>query len=172
MARPEMAPELPEQGREQEKERPEREQAQQKGEEAKRKLKTADLAGVGDRDRAELSRGGRQPELIRERGSEQSANPQARGPVAVPPGRETSQERPAALVDRATADRFQTRWNDIQVSFVDEPRRAVEQMSRQYDKAGIDPGRGFEEVARRAAAGERPEALKEIVADARKKLTE
>ena len=53
-----------------------------------------------------------------------------------------------------------------------EPRRAVEQISRQYDKAGIDPGRGFDEVARRAAAGERPEALKEIVADARKKMTE
>ena len=49
-----------------------------------------------------------------------------------------------------------------------EPRRAVENLSRQYDKAGIDPGRGFEEVARRAAAGERPEALKEIVAEARK----
>jgi putative FmdB family regulatory protein len=49
-----------------------------------------------------------------------------------------------------------------------EPRRAVENMSRQYDKAGVDPGRGFEEVARRAAAGERPEALKEIVAEARK----
>jgi putative FmdB family regulatory protein len=49
-----------------------------------------------------------------------------------------------------------------------EPRRAVENLSRQYDKAGIDPGRGFEEVARRAAAGDRPEALKEIVAEARK----
>ncbi|MFL5806602.1 MAG: FmdB family zinc ribbon protein [Roseiflexaceae bacterium] len=49
-----------------------------------------------------------------------------------------------------------------------EPRRAVENMSRQYDQAGIDPGRGFEEVARRAAAGDRPEALKEIVAEARK----
>ena len=50
-----------------------------------------------------------------------------------------------------------------------EPRRAVENLSRQYDKAGIDPGRGFEEVARRAAAGERPEALKEIIAEARKR---
>lgn len=49
-----------------------------------------------------------------------------------------------------------------------EPRRAVENLSRQYDRAGIDPGRGFAEVAARAAAGERPEALKEIVADARK----
>jgi putative FmdB family regulatory protein len=49
-----------------------------------------------------------------------------------------------------------------------EPRRAVENLSRQYDKAGVDPGRGFEEVARRAAAGDRPETLKEIVAEARK----
>ena len=49
-----------------------------------------------------------------------------------------------------------------------EPRRAVENLSRQYDKSGIDPGRAFDEVARRAAAGDRPEALKEIVAEARK----
>ena len=48
-----------------------------------------------------------------------------------------------------------------------EPRRAVEGLSRQYDRADIDPGRGFEEVARRAAAGERPEALKEIIKAAR-----
>ena len=49
-----------------------------------------------------------------------------------------------------------------------EPRRAVDDLSRQYDKAGIDPGRGFEEVAQRAAAGDRPEELKEIVKAARK----
>jgi putative FmdB family regulatory protein len=49
-----------------------------------------------------------------------------------------------------------------------DPRRAVETMSRQYDKAGIDPGRGFDEVARRAAAGDSPEALKEVVKEARK----
>src|SRR5262245_505780 len=49
-----------------------------------------------------------------------------------------------------------------------EPRRAVENLSRQYDQAGIDPGRGFEEIARRAAAGDRPEALKEMVKEARK----
>ena len=48
-----------------------------------------------------------------------------------------------------------------------EPRRAVEDMSRGYDRAGIDPGRGFEEVARRAAAGDRPEALKEIIKEVR-----
>lgn len=49
-----------------------------------------------------------------------------------------------------------------------DPRRAVENMSRQYDNAGIDPGRGFEEVARRAAAGDSPETLKEAVKEARK----
>jgi len=49
-----------------------------------------------------------------------------------------------------------------------DPRRAVENMSRQYDRAGIDPGRGFEEVARRAAAGDDPQTLKEIVGEARK----
>jgi hypothetical protein len=41
-------------------------------------------------------------------------------------------------------------------------------VSRHYDQAGIDPGRGFEEVARRAAAGDSPETLKEMVAEARK----
>ena len=48
-----------------------------------------------------------------------------------------------------------------------DPRRAVESMSRQYDKAGVDPGRSFEAVARRAAAGDSPESLKEMVAEAR-----
>src|SRR5262249_37397888 len=47
-------------------------------------------------------------------------------------------------------------------------RRALENMSRQYDRAGIDPGRGFDEVTRRAAAGDSPEALKEVVNEARK----
>jgi putative FmdB family regulatory protein len=69
--------------------------------------------------------------------------------------------RPARIVSAASA-------SDAGELRVVEPRRAVEQMSRQYDKAGIDPGRGFEEVARRAAAGDRPEALKEVIADARK----
>jgi len=33
----------------------------------------------------------------------------------------------APLVDKAAAQDFQGRWDNIQVSFVDEPRRAVEQ---------------------------------------------
>ena len=48
-----------------------------------------------------------------------------------------------------------------------DPRKAVESMSRQYDQAGIDPGRGFAEVAKRAAAGDAPGELKEAVQAAR-----
>ena len=49
-----------------------------------------------------------------------------------------------------------------------DPRKTVENMSRQYDNAGIDPGRGFDEVARQAAAGKSPETLKEVIKEARK----
>jgi hypothetical protein len=41
-------------------------------------------------------------------------------------------------------------------------------MSRQYDNAGLDPGKGFEEVAKQAAAGKSPETLKEVIKEARK----
>lgn len=51
------------------------------------------------------------------------------------------------------------------------PRRAVENMSRLYDKTGLDPGQGFAEVAKRAAAGDSPQELKEAVKEARKKET-
>jgi hypothetical protein len=49
-----------------------------------------------------------------------------------------------------------------------DPRRAAEGLSRQYDAAGIDPGRGFEEVAKRVAAGDSAETLHEAVKEARK----
>lgn len=68
--------------------------------------------------------------------------------------------RPAMIRSSGSADAGELRPVD--------PRRAVETMSRQYDKAGIDPGRGFDQVARRAAAGDSPEALKEAVQEARK----
>ena len=48
-----------------------------------------------------------------------------------------------------------------------DPRKAVESLSAQYDKAGIDPGSGFEEVAQRAAAGDSPETLQEAVKEMR-----
>ena len=49
-----------------------------------------------------------------------------------------------------------------------DPRKTVESMSRQYDNAGVEPGRGFDEVARQAAAGKSPETLKEVIKEARK----
>ena len=49
-----------------------------------------------------------------------------------------------------------------------DPRRATENLSRQYDDAGIDPGRGFEDVAKRVAAGDSVETLHEAVKEARK----
>ncbi|MCI0712766.1 MAG: zinc ribbon domain-containing protein [Chloroflexi bacterium] len=47
-------------------------------------------------------------------------------------------------------------------------RKAVENLSRQYDSLKIDPSKGFEEVSRRAAAGDDPTTLKEIVKEAKK----
>ena len=50
-----------------------------------------------------------------------------------------------------------------------EPRKAVEHMSRMYDKSGVDPGQGFREVAKRATAGDSPHELKEAIEEVRKK---
>ncbi|MBE7551174.1 MAG: zinc ribbon domain-containing protein [Anaerolineales bacterium] len=50
-----------------------------------------------------------------------------------------------------------------------DPRKAVENMSRMYDKTGVDPGQGFSEVAQRAARGDSPDTLKEAVKEARQK---
>ena len=49
------------------------------------------------------------------------------------------------------------------------PRKAVENLSRQYDASGVDAGSEFEDVARRAAAGDSPETLHEMVNEARQK---
>ena len=46
-------------------------------------------------------------------------------PAAGPGQRD--EEQPAALFPAEDARNFQTRWDAVQVSFVDEPRRAVEQ---------------------------------------------
>ena len=68
------------------------------------------------------------------------------------PGRIQSKGEPSAAGDLRAVD----------------PRKTVESMSRQYDNAGIDPGRGFDEVARQAAAGKSPETLKDVIKEARK----
>jgi hypothetical protein len=38
-----------------------------------------------------------------------------------------------------------------------------------YDQSGVDPGQGFREVAQRAAAGDSPDTLKEVIKEARQK---
>ena len=52
-----------------------------------------------------------------------------------------------------------------------DPRRAVEGMSRMYDQTGVDPGQGFSEVAKQAAAGASPDTLKEVIKEAKQKET-
>ena len=47
----------------------------------------------------------------------------ARNPVGV----DTTDTNPTPLLAAADLDRLRTRWNDIQTSFVDEPRQSVEQ---------------------------------------------
>ncbi len=49
------------------------------------------------------------------------------------------------------------------------PRKMVEQMSRSYDAAGVDPGGSFDEISRAARRGEHPEALKKAVREAKAK---
>jgi putative FmdB family regulatory protein len=72
------------------------------------------------------------------------------------------------LISRPSLVRTKTSAEAGQLRAVD-PRRAVENMSRTYDQTGIDPGQGFEDVAKRAAAGDSPQELKEAVKEARKK---
>ena len=48
------------------------------------------------------------------------------------------------------------------------PRRAVENLSRMYDKMKVDPGQGFSDVAQRASSGDSPQELKQAVKEIRK----
>ncbi len=69
--------------------------------------------------------------------------------------------RPALIrVSRGASDSGELRATN--------PRKAVENLSRQYDQNGIDAGHEFEDVARRAAAGDSPETLHEMVSEARR----
>lgn len=72
------------------------------------------------------------------------------------------------LVSRPGLVRSKSSTDGGELRAVD-PRRAVENMSRTYEQSGIDPGRGFEEVAKRVAAGDSPQELKEAVQEAKKK---
>lgn len=72
------------------------------------------------------------------------------------------------LVSRPGLIRSQGRAEPGELRSVD-PRKAVESLSRMYDQTGVDPGQGFSEVARRAAKGDSPDTLKEVIKEAKKK---
>ncbi len=72
------------------------------------------------------------------------------------------------LVSRPGLIRTQGRVEPGELRPVD-PRKTVEGMSRMYDQTGIDPGQGFREVAHRAAAGDSPDTLKEMITEVKKK---
>ncbi len=72
------------------------------------------------------------------------------------------------LVSRPALIRSQGRAGPGELRPMD-PRKAVENMSRMYDQSGVDPGQGFREVAQRAAAGDSPHTLKEVIKEARQK---
>ncbi|MEW5956152.1 MAG: zinc ribbon domain-containing protein [Chloroflexota bacterium] len=74
----------------------------------------------------------------------------------------------ARLVSRPGLIRSQGRAEPGELRPVD-PRQAVENMSRMYDQSGIDPGQGFREVAQRAAAGDNPNTLKEMITEVKRK---
>lgn len=50
----------------------------------------------------------------------ESAQPESRGGAQM-----VREERPAPLFNEQETDQFRSRWNDVQASFVDEPRSAV-----------------------------------------------
>src|SRR5262249_7062669 len=85
-----------------------------------RPLTTKDLADAAEPDRAELSAGGRpmQSAIGTEHPTLSDTNKADTHPPALPPA--------VPLVEQNVARDFQGRWDTIQVSFVDEPRKAVE----------------------------------------------
>ncbi len=50
-----------------------------------------------------------------------------------------------------------------------DPRWAIQQMGEMYNQQGSDPGKAFNEIVGRAAAGDSPHELKEAINEARKK---
>jgi hypothetical protein len=96
-----------------------------------RKLNTSDLADAGESKRPTLlNRTEEAPELPPE-DTERHGPVMAQQPMSQPtaePARSKvhTMERRVPLVEMGAAESFRSRWNEIQVSFVDEPRAAVE----------------------------------------------
>jgi hypothetical protein len=86
-------------------------------------LSTADLAGTNpapvEREIVTI-----EPANVTPIGSRREQPPQT---TNTPPTRESEPEGHSALFRPDDAERFRTRWTDVQTGFVDEPRHAVEQ---------------------------------------------
>jgi putative FmdB family regulatory protein len=50
-----------------------------------------------------------------------------------------------------------------------DPRRAIQEMGDMYNQKGMDPGKGFNEIVSRVAAGDSPHELKEAIKEVRQK---
>jgi hypothetical protein len=88
-------------------------------------LSTADLARTPDAVRAQEAR------LEEERRAQDAADQPVRqmdaGPATAPPPAAARVDQPTPLFPDSEAADFKRRWTDVQTSFVDEPRRAVQQ---------------------------------------------
>jgi hypothetical protein len=90
-------------------------------------LSTADVAGVGSARQATSTDASGTETAPREQRLE--GHSLAPAPTADQPARpaRTNEESRTPLFAADAAESFRSRWQDIQTSFVDEPRRAVEQ---------------------------------------------
>ena len=96
----------------------------------KKSLSTSDLAEAGP-GRPSLLKKNPAAESIRPGNDLQKGEPASSAPIQLGPGSEQPGE-PAppssdvSLVEPQAAQGFRSRWKDIQISFVDEPRSAVQ----------------------------------------------
>ena len=93
-------------------------------EERRGTLSTADLASRVDTPKAEQQTAPAEP---REKPREQPAAEPRPNPTAVKDGADGSANQTEPLFPASEGEQFRSRWNSIQASFVDEPRKAVEQ---------------------------------------------
>jgi hypothetical protein len=92
------------------------------------KLTTADLAGAGEQGAREIETESRTAETRVE--SAPPATTAARGGAAAATAPAKSDEDRGPLFTSDEANKFRSQWDSVQVAFVDEPRKAVEDADR------------------------------------------
>jgi hypothetical protein len=90
---------------------------------AERELSTRDLAGTSPEDASSTDDSDR----VDAPASEARDTSAPDGARATPDGRNVTEDEQGPLLPPDQSDRFVTRWQDIQASFVDEPRQSVAQ---------------------------------------------